>query len=102
MPKASVIIIFHDEWFSVLVRTIHSIYNRTPHELLHEVLLVNDASTKDELYEPLREYLWTNFDDRVKIINFRTRKGLIAARMEGARRATGQVLVFFDAHVEVK
>jgi polypeptide N-acetylgalactosaminyltransferase len=80
---------------------VHSIYNRTPRELLHEILIVNDASTKQELYEPLQKYVEENFDDRVKIVNLPERKGLIVARMEGARRATGDVLVFFDSHMEV-
>lgn len=102
LPKTSVIIIFHNEWFSLLVRTIHSVFNRTPHELLEEIVVVNDGSTLDELNEPLREYLWMNFDNRVRLINLRTRQGLIVARMEGARRATGKVLVFLDAHIEVK
>lgn len=83
------------------MRTIHSIYNRTPHELLHEVLLVNDGSTNKDLYEPLRKYVMENFDGRVKIVDLPNRKGLIVARMEGARKATGEVLVFLDAHMEV-
>lgn len=62
---------------------------------------MNDASTLSELYDPLEMYLRENFDDRVKITNLDERKGLIVARMEGARRATGEVLVFFDAHMEV-
>lgn len=41
-----------------------------------------------------------NFDDRVKIVNLNERKGLIVTRMEGARRATGEVLVFLDSHME--
>lgn len=102
LPKTSVIIVFHNEWFSVLVRTVHSVFNRTPHEILHEILLVNDGSTNDDLGDTLRDYLWTNFDDRVKLIKFRTRKGLVVARMDGARRATGKVLVFLDAQIEVK
>lgn len=101
LPKASVIVIFHNEHLSVLLRTIHSIYNRTPHELLHEILLVNDASTKRELYEPLLEHVRGSFDSRVKVVNLKQRSGLIVTRMEGARRATGEVLVFFDSHVEV-
>jgi polypeptide N-acetylgalactosaminyltransferase len=80
---------------------IHSIYNRTPRELLHEILIVNDASTKEELYEPFQTYVNENFDDRVKIVNLPERKGLIVTRMEGARRANGEVLVFLDCHMEV-
>lgn len=82
------------------MRTIHSIYNRTPRELLLEMLLVNDASTKTELHEPLEEYVRDHFDARVKIVNLPERKGLIVARMEGARKAKGDVLVFLDAHTE--
>ena len=102
LPSTSVIVIFHNEWLSILLRTIHSIYNRTPHELLHEIILVNDASTKTELYDPLKEYVRLNFDERVKIVNNEVRKGLIVTRMVGARKATGEVLVFFDSHMEVK
>lgn len=80
---------------------IHSVYNRTPRELLHEILVVNDASTKKELYEPLKIYVNENFDKRVQIVNLSERKGLIVTRMEGARRATGDVLVFLDSHMEV-
>lgn len=101
LPKVSIIVIFHNEYLSLLLRTIHSIYNRTPHELLHEILLVNDASTKKELYEPLQNYVAENFNNCVKIVNLPERKGLIVTRMEGARRATGEVLVFFDSHMEM-
>lgn len=95
-------IIFYNELTSLLLRTVHSVYNRTPHELLHEILLINDGSTKLELYEPLQIYVKMHFDHRVKIVNLKERKGLIVARMEGARKATGEVLMFFDAHMEAK
>lgn len=84
-----------------LFLAIHSIYNRTPHELLQEIILVNDASTKEELYEPLQKYVDEHFGGLVKIANLPEREGLIVARMEGARRAKGEVLVFFDCHIEV-
>lgn len=61
---------------------------------------MNDVSTKKELYEPLQKYLDENFNGRVKIIYLKKRSGLIVARMEGARRASGEVLVFLDSHVE--
>jgi len=102
LPNVSVIVIFHNEVKSVLLRTIHSIINRTPAELLHEVIMVNDNSTEAELYEPLQKYVRENFPPKVKIINLSERRGLIVTRMEGARAATGQVLVFFDSHIEVQ
>lgn len=97
LPNVSIIIIFHNEIFSVLKRTIHSVVNRTPPELLHEIILVNDCSTKDELYEPLRNYVKDNFKSTtIRIKNLKERKGLIVTRLEGAEIATGEVLVFFE------
>lgn len=101
LPSVSVIIIFHNEVKSVLLRTVWSVMNRTPPELLHEVILVNDNSTNEELYRPLKEYVEQNFASKVKIKNLPKRSGLIVTRMEGARMATGEVLVFLDSHVEV-
>lgn len=102
LPNVSVIIIFHNEVKSVLLRTVHSVINRTPPELLHEIILVNDNSTDKELYEPLKNYVKNNFHSKVKIKNLTKRSGLIVTRMEGARMATGEVLVFFDSHIEVQ
>lgn len=101
LPKVSIIIIFHNEVLSVLLRTIHAIINRTPHELIHEVILVNDNSTESQLFEPLQNYVKDNFPTFVKIKVLNERKGLIVTRLEGAMIATGEVLVFFDSHIEV-
>ena len=101
LPKVSIIIIFHNEVLSVLLRTIHSIINRTPHELIHEIILVNDNSTEPELFNPLQKYVDHNFPAFVKVKVLNERKGLIVTRLEGAKIATGDVLVFFDAHIEV-
>lgn len=84
-----------------MLRTIHGLINRTPQSLLHEVILVNDNSLNIKLYEPLRRYVWRNFGGKVRLHNLNQRKGLIVARMEGAKLATSEVLVFIDAHVEV-
>lgn len=101
LPKVSVIIIFHNEVKSVLLRTVWSVINRTPVELLHEIILVNDNSTNEDLYQPLQDYVQHNFNKKVRIKNLHKRSGLIVTRMEGAREATGEVLVFFDSHIEV-
>jgi polypeptide N-acetylgalactosaminyltransferase len=76
---------------------LHSIVNRTPPELLHEIILVNDLSSNVELYDPLKDYIAENFQSTtIRIKNLKERKGLIVTRLEGAEIATGEVLVFFE------
>lgn len=46
LPNASVIIIFHNEAWSSLLRTAHSVVNRSPPHVLHEVILLDDFSDR--------------------------------------------------------
>lgn len=102
MPSVSVIIPFYDEHFSTLLRTVHSVIKRSPPELLKEIILVNDASTKDSLYDLLQRHIDDNgWSQKVKLLMMTERSGLIWSRLAGARYATGEILLFLDCHVEV-
>ncbi|KAF7266616.1 hypothetical protein GWI33_020117 [Rhynchophorus ferrugineus] len=98
LPKTSVIICFHNEAWSVLLRTVHSVFDRSPPELIHEVILVDDFSDMDHLKTQLEEY-WAN-EPKVKIVRAPKRLGLIRARLLGYDYATGPVLTYLDSHCE--
>ncbi|KAI6181462.1 Adenosylhomocysteinase [Aphelenchoides besseyi] len=100
LPSTSIVIIFHNEARSTLLRTLHSIANRTPRSSLIEIILVDDASNNTFLKKPLDLYA-SYFPIPLYVVHLNERSGLVRARLEGAKRSTGKVLVFLDAHVEV-
>ncbi|KAF7708983.1 hypothetical protein HF521_018040 [Silurus meridionalis] len=101
LQTASVVICFFNEAFSALLRTVHSVLDRTPSYLLHEIILVDDNSELDDLKQDLDAYIQTHLPDKVKLVRNNKREGLIRGRMIGASHATGEVLVFLDSHCEV-
>ncbi|XP_056644328.1 polypeptide N-acetylgalactosaminyltransferase 13-like isoform X1 [Diorhabda sublineata] len=98
-PKTSIIIVFHNEAWSTLLRTVWSVINRSPKELIEEIILVDDASERAFLRKALEDYIET-LPIRVIILRSVERIGLIKARLKGARAAKGEVLTFLDAHCE--
>jgi polypeptide N-acetylgalactosaminyltransferase len=98
LPTTTVIIIFHNEAWSVLLRTVHSVLDRTDPKILKEIIVVDDFSDFAHLGQPLLDYF--NKLTNVKLIRTKKREGLIRARLEGAEIAQGEVLVFLDSHCE--
>lgn len=110
------VICFFNEAFSALLRTVHSVLDRTPSYLLHEIILVDDRSelgntgpglgpgpdpvpdishvshcvSSDELKDDLDRYLKDQLDTKVKLVRNPKREGLIRGRMIGASHATGE------------
>jgi len=99
LPNTTIVVCFHNEAWSVLVRTVHSILDRTPHHLLDSVLLVDDASTMGHLQADLDLYMARL--PKVKIVRAPERLGLIRARLLGVQHVTAPVITFLDSHCEV-
>ncbi|KAH8373032.1 hypothetical protein KR009_010612 [Drosophila setifemur] len=99
LPSTSVIIVFHNEAWSVLLRTITSVINRSPRSLLKEIILVDDASDRIYLKRQLESYIKV-LSVPTKIFRMKKRSGLVPARLLGAENARGDVLTFLDAHCE--
>ncbi|XP_055591523.1 putative polypeptide N-acetylgalactosaminyltransferase 9 [Uranotaenia lowii] len=98
LPETSVVIVFYNEAWSVLVRTVHSVLDRSPPELIKEIVLVDDFSFMPHLKTQLHDYFLDY--PKVKIIRAEERLGLMRARLLGAQNAVSEVLTFLDAHVE--
>ncbi|XP_048839009.1 polypeptide N-acetylgalactosaminyltransferase 6-like [Brienomyrus brachyistius] len=98
LPTTSVIIVFHNEAWSTLLRTVYSVLHTSPAALLTEIILVDDASTAEHLKNYLEEYVRPL--KIVRVVRQLERKGLITARLLGAKEARGEVLTFLDAHCE--
>lgn len=118
--------IFYNELLSVILRTVWSVILLTPKHLLQEIILVDDSSTDgtyffsilirfdkiiprliasifitERLKGLLDYYVDTRLKDyNIKIIHLKSRLGLIRARLQGARIATGNsFLVIYFYHV---
>ncbi|XP_072009785.1 polypeptide N-acetylgalactosaminyltransferase 15 [Engystomops pustulosus] len=98
LPTTSVIITFHNEAWSTLLRTVHSVLDNSPRKILKEIILVDDLSFQGHLKTALSEYV--SRIGGVKLIRSNKRLGVIGGRMLGAARATGEILVFMEPHCE--
>ena len=100
LPTTSVIIVFHNEANSTLLRTLVSLVNRTPLRYLAEIILVDDKSVnRPYLGKPLDDFVAT-LPVKVVVLRNEERMGLMRSRLRGAAIATGDTMTFLDAHCE--
>eukprot|EP00448_Togula_jolla_P022717 CAMPEP_0170576806 /NCGR_PEP_ID=MMETSP0224-20130122/4587_1 /TAXON_ID=285029 /ORGANISM="Togula jolla, Strain CCCM 725" /LENGTH=609 /DNA_ID=CAMNT_0010899669 /DNA_START=1 /DNA_END=1831 /DNA_ORIENTATION=- len=78
-------------------KTVQSVFENTPGDVLHEIVVVDDGSEP-----PLSAtHLTPEVQEKYKILIKRHENtvGLIGAKQTGGDAATGDIVVFFDCHV---
>ena len=90
----SIVIPSLNEWYYLNI-TLDSIYNYVDLELLKDIVIVDDASDKED-YKFLENHL---LKDKIKLIKNEYRKGPSYSRNKGAENALWEILIFLDSHM---
>ncbi|KAL8437379.1 hypothetical protein ACSSS7_000974 [Eimeria intestinalis] len=104
LPSASVLMVFYNEPFSTLMRSVHSVLNRTPPALLHEIVLLDDGSDAADVAAggngKLENYV--KLLPKVRLVRSPKREGIVGARMRAIRASEADIFVVLDSHIEVQ
>ncbi|XP_053175932.1 probable polypeptide N-acetylgalactosaminyltransferase 8 [Scomber japonicus] len=106
LPSIGVVLIYLNEALSIIKRALRSIIDRTPKNLLKEIIMVDDNSSNENLKGDLDLYVKSleqeNPDIRFIRVRHSEQRGLSYARASGWRAATADVVAILDAHIEVQ
>ncbi|KAK3607998.1 hypothetical protein CHS0354_009933 [Potamilus streckersoni] len=100
LPETCIIICFHNEAWTVLLRTVHSILDRSPPNLIKTIILVDDLSDMEHTKKPLEDYMARFVEGKVQIVRTEKREGLIRARLLGVAHCSAPIVTFLDSHIE--
>jgi polypeptide N-acetylgalactosaminyltransferase len=100
LPPTSVVILFHNEARSTLLRTVWSVLDSSPEHLIEEILLIDDGSTDDWIKDGDLEAEINTISAKVKLVHTNERVGLIRGRMIGVQHSKAPVVTFLDSHCE--
>ncbi|XP_028263779.1 probable polypeptide N-acetylgalactosaminyltransferase 8 [Parambassis ranga] len=105
LPSLGVVLIYLNEALSVIKRALRSIIDRTPKNLLKEIIMVDDNSSNENLKGELDTYVKSleqeNPSLRIVRVRHTEQLGLAHARSSGWKAATADVVAILDAHIEV-
>uniref|UniRef100_UPI0037E72B73 probable polypeptide N-acetylgalactosaminyltransferase 8 isoform X2 n=1 Tax=Semicossyphus pulcher TaxID=241346 RepID=UPI0037E72B73 len=105
LPSIAVVLIYLNEALSILKRALCSIIDRTPENLLKEIIMVDDNSSNEDLKGDLDIYLTSlekqNPSLKIKRVRHNEQRGLAYARASGYKAASADVVAILDAHIEV-
>lgn len=96
-PKTITVVLPCAEEQDYALKTVQSVFEMTPADVLHEIVVVDDGSNPPLSTTFLKPDVQQHY--KVKIARHEQTVGLIGAKKTGGDVATGDLVVFFDCHV---
>ena len=104
-PTMSIIAPMQNERPGLLAMTVHSLLARTPPEILHEIIIIDDNGSAPEERRDVEEdeinFICDGFHPKIRCIRNERKQGCAGSRLQGIRAATGDVIMVIDSHVEM-